>query len=457
MLVSASVTKIRRLIRDENSKVFTADTKLLNLFGRVQQEFAKDTRCMAKVVALLAPPHGDYAVTHQFEEGYLAGSSVFNPFFRNSTQSGSQPFELTEDYNLAADGTTVTCGADVERVDPQHPVPFFLPGDYYSPMAILWNYKWIEQKGFDSVDLYYLDGWHEKGNVVDVFAQVEALSKKAIVTKGIPYDVGEMLGSELFDNPSFESIDANPFRGWDKTTPGDGAISVEETAVHSGSRACKISSNSSGSSSRVYQTISLESGKSYKFSTRTRGDGTTGGRYTVTDYISNAETGIVGTEYSEFSYSFKCTSTASKIVYLVGGNLADAVVYFDSCSFKEILGSEVTAVDTSLAADLLHVIYHSVPERPTATTNTIEMQDPFVKYIEFRVASRLLKIMGPLKDPFKSMHLEQRYRIGVGLVKRMQAKLAAETLHQLGSEVYREGTKPALPRLPDHYPKMRLR
>ncbi|GAF90775.1 unnamed protein product, partial [marine sediment metagenome] len=194
-LISESITKIRRLIKDPNSKVITSDTPILNLIGRVQQEFAKDSLCLSKVEELQAPSEIEFSVTHNWEEGFTGSSKVMIPFLRDGTYSSSQPFELAGSYDLPADGYTVTCGDDVMSVDPQHDLPLFPGADYYSPTALFWNYKSIAQKSYAKVDEQYNDGWHYRGTEVDFFSHAQGVRRKALVTRSIPY-----AGSRLNEN-----------------------------------------------------------------------------------------------------------------------------------------------------------------------------------------------------------------------------------------------------------------
>jgi hypothetical protein len=92
--VANCITKIRRLVKDPDSKIITTDTPILNLIGRVQQEFARDTLCLSKVEELEAPSGIAFSITHNWEEGYVSSSKVMNPFVRDGTYSSSQAFEL---------------------------------------------------------------------------------------------------------------------------------------------------------------------------------------------------------------------------------------------------------------------------------------------------------------------------------------------------------------------------
>jgi hypothetical protein len=114
-------------------------------------------------------------------------------------------------------------------------------------------------------------------------------------------------------------------------------------------------------------------------------------------------------------------------------------------------------VGNTLRENMFILAYNVVPERPTATSDSLEIQEPFVKYIEYRVASRLLKSFYQLRNEEKALHLEYRYGIGVSLVKNIMTKQAIERSVRLGSSGRRRGSAPPAPRLPQHYPSLRLR
>jgi hypothetical protein len=313
--VAESITKIRRLVRDENSSILTTDTPILNLIGRMQQEFARDTMCLVKVRELQAPSEIAYAVTHNWEEGYVGSTKVFCPFFRDGTYATSQTFELAGSYNLAGDQYTITCGDDAVRVDPQHPLPLFPEGDYFKPKALFWNYKAADQKSYSEVDDFYEDGWAYRGTEVDYFSHAQGLRRKALVTRAIPYV-----------KPS--------------------------------------------------------------------------------DIVATPPQSLIG---------------------------------------------------NTLRANVFILCYVAVPSRPTATTESLELNEPFIKYLEYRVASRLLKSYYHIRDLERAEHFEFRYKIGVQLVKRVVSKQATETSRRFGGVSRRYGNKPPYPRLPQHYPPMRLR
>lgn len=313
--VAQSVTKIRRLIKDPNSNVITTDNPILKLIGRVQQDFARKTLCLAKVKEIEAPSNVEYAITYNWEEGYVDSAKVFTPFLRDGTYSSSQPFELAGSYDLDGGTYTITCGDDAISVDPQHELPVFPGIDYYQPVALFWNYDAVEQKSWGVVDKYYTDGWHFSGTEVDFFCHHQATRKKAIVTRGVP------------------------------TTKPDDILTTRARSL----------------------------------------------------------------------------------------------------------------LNAAMRASIFIIVYYAVPERPTATTDDMEVQEPFIKYIEFEVASRLLKSFNQLRNREKAAHLGFRYEVGVTFTRGVVSKKVMGKVTRLGSYTRGKGRKPFYPRLPQHYPALRTR
>lgn len=186
MLVSESITKIRRLINDVEEEIFD-DDQILTIFGRVQQDFCREVAVELGVVLLKAPPHIDYTITHGFEEGYCS-DGVFLAGFEGASQNATQPWELEASYTQTSDGgNTVTGGADIPHVDDlQQPLPFYMPSDVYTITSLLWDSKAVEQRSKERVDEEYNDGYYGIGDVVDYFDTHISSRSRAFYTRGIP-------------------------------------------------------------------------------------------------------------------------------------------------------------------------------------------------------------------------------------------------------------------------------
>jgi hypothetical protein len=114
-------------------------------------------------------------------------------------------------------------------------------------------------------------------------------------------------------------------------------------------------------------------------------------------------------------------------------------------------------VDNTLRDSMFTLVYYVVPTRPTAVSDEMEVQEPFIKYIEYQVAARLLKSFYQLRNAERASHLEARYKFGVALTRRVVTKQETGRSRRLGPIGSNQGMKPHYPRLPQHYPRLRLR
>lgn len=309
MLVSESITKIRRLISDVEEDIFT-DAQILTVFGRVQQDFCREVAVELGVILLKAPPHIDYTITHQFEEGYCSGG-VFLAGFEGATKNVTQPWELEADYiNTSEGGNTVTSGADIPHVDDlQQPLPFYMPSDVYAVKSLLWDSKVVEQRSKERIDETYSDGYYAIGDSVDFFDTHNSSRNRAYFTRSIP---------------------------------------------------------------SVYQTSG--------------------------------------------------TNQASQI-------------------------------DEELLEDVFYVFCQLVPERPTAVSDTIEVYEPFVKYIEYGVASRLYAADTEKHSELWSSHYGSRYEMGGKLCLNAINKGYEIRIRRQG-RMMNARLRPGRPRFPSHYPRV---
>lgn len=182
--VSNSITRIRRLIGDVNSQVFT-DARILRAFGRAQQEWCRDTQSLVKAVAIACPPHISASCTYQWEEAYADTDKSFVPFYNDGTYAATQPWELDTGMQ-ATGGYTMTDGGACAYETPQHMLPFFLPDDFYAMKGLWYDYKWVDQKPKGWVEEIEIDAFKSTGDVVDWWSMLEEARKKAFVTHSIP-------------------------------------------------------------------------------------------------------------------------------------------------------------------------------------------------------------------------------------------------------------------------------
>jgi len=215
--VSASITKIRRLVNDVNTQLWS-DANILSIYGREQQNFCRETESLVKVVMLAAPPHVDWCICFGWEEGYTDSISVFDPFFRDATYSCSQPWELEVDNQLSEGGDTITGGTELAYTEAQHGVPFILPTDFYKFEGLVFDKGWVNEQTEDWMQTYYGDAFTNTGDIVDWFAMVGAERGKAFLTHGVPYTVQASGSNE--DSAIDTALIANVFYAIYASTPG---------------------------------------------------------------------------------------------------------------------------------------------------------------------------------------------------------------------------------------------
>lgn len=182
--VATSITRIRRLIGDVNSQIFT-DARIMRALGRAQQEWCRDTRLLVKNVLVGVPPRITACCTQQWEEAYAGTDKSFVPFFNDGTYAATQPWELDTAWD-ATGGYTLTSGCEAAYQTPQHELPNFLPDDFYAMEALWYDYKYLAQKDEKWVRQHYLDAFRTTGDVVHWFAMMEETRKKAFITHSIP-------------------------------------------------------------------------------------------------------------------------------------------------------------------------------------------------------------------------------------------------------------------------------
>lgn len=118
-----------------------------------------------------------------------------------------------------------------------------------------------------------------------------------------------------------------------------------------------------------------------------------------------------------------------------------------------------SAAEERLERYKFHAIYQQVPERIDYEYSEIQTYAPFVKYIEYKVASQLLRAETEKRNELRAAHYDARYAIGLSLVRMAGQRIKQDLTVQLrtykGSHL--RGKKPRHPRLPDHYPALRIR
>lgn len=163
--------------------------------------------------------------------------------------------------------------------------------------------------------------------------------------------------ANLVLNPSFETItSAGPpvdFANWSEIRSAGNLVEDEQTLTHSGSHALKLTRTTN--SVNVNQTITgITGGAVYTLSFWTRGDGVHPGYYYLQDvthatYIKlNESTGIAGTAYALYSYTFTAPAGCTSLrIFLYSSGVNSSYAYFDDVSL------------TLAGRAAVHTIYHN--------------------------------------------------------------------------------------------------
>ena len=131
MLVSESVTRIRRLIRDTNSSVFS-DSSIISVFNETQMQVALRTAIFERVVNLAVPAIALFTYTHRWEEDYVARPSTLLYNFMAS-YTYTQPFEPLVDAGIVptvTGGYTGTQQFEVLYATLQNRMRHYFPDDF---------------------------------------------------------------------------------------------------------------------------------------------------------------------------------------------------------------------------------------------------------------------------------------------------------------------------------------
>ena len=198
----------------------------------------------------------------------------------------------------------------------------------------------------------YSIGWSISGDVISVEmpnGTVQQYTSAALVAKLGRYCTFEhyhyatgATRARFLDVTTRHSL----FGTW-SDEPYDGAIADEETLVHGGSHAVKLTagpsvSTNTGDYSSFWDLVTANT--TYRISFWTRGDGTNAGRVGIYDVSNSAwitvgsgTTGVVGTTYAEASVTFTTPAGCTKIrAYLFCPAVNGGIAYFDDVSVKAI-------------------------------------------------------------------------------------------------------------------------
>jgi len=177
---------------------------------------------------------------------------------------------------------------------------------------------------------------------------------------------GEVLGSELADNPGFETAGgggADIWDDWYEALGGDGVLTNEGVIVHGGADACKISGGATGENTRGELYVgSLTAGSMYRVSVYTRGDGTGNPRFQIRagasgDFwnpstqawqvgVVNPTTGNTTTTYQEYT-QYVTLPAGTQLRLRCYAPTTNNDVYFDDVSVKLVTSLSTQYADTA--------------------------------------------------------------------------------------------------------------
>ena len=225
MQVSDSITKIRRIIRDRDSNVFT-DEMILRVWSKVQQQFCMETGILQSAIALPVPATAECTFTHRWEENL--GSRVSNILYNFIHQyTITQPWEvcsvINSDEPLADGGITSTQQWESVYATIQNRLPHYFPDDYVSAMYMAYDEKpmdFIYMKDADQFNPSFKSRFGQRPYVYveDIESNTFYLYPKVIGTYGIT-DMGDVYGVVVYD----EDDVINP------TSDNYGCITYSET------------------------------------------------------------------------------------------------------------------------------------------------------------------------------------------------------------------------------------
>ena len=133
MLLSESITKIRRLIRDTTSKVFS-DTSIIRVWNETQKFFCTETGLLEGYTWLQVPPTTEYTYTFRWEKDF-AGKPSTLLYDELHGYSFTQPWEASQLLNVTPNvvgGTTITYGWEAYYDSPQNRIPHYFPENFSS-------------------------------------------------------------------------------------------------------------------------------------------------------------------------------------------------------------------------------------------------------------------------------------------------------------------------------------
>jgi len=169
---------------------------------------------------------------------------------------------------------------------------------------------------------------------------------KAIINGGgVPFKYVGAGRTELTSNGGFETPGGGGADIWSvwQESVGDGALANETSIKHSGSDAAKFTAGASANTLTYLNNIAVTSGKSYRYSFWTYGNGTHAGRYRVYDetnsvnILATTSTGVTTAAWTQVNYEFVAPAGCTQVdLYLYCSATNGVITFFDDASLTQI-------------------------------------------------------------------------------------------------------------------------
>lgn len=213
MLLSESLVRIRRILRDSEGAVFN-DGALIRLWNETQAKFALESGLLETHTTLQVPPTTWMTYTHRWEEEFISGPSTLIYNFL-SPYTYTQPWEPVATVGESPEvtgGFTCTHGWESFYANVQNRIPHYFPEDFILPSFMAYDQKPIEfvsrkdvEKGNTAFKTH--TGIYPSVYIDDTESGVFYLYPKIISAYGIDDVIGEFgeLGYDSSGELSFAS------------------------------------------------------------------------------------------------------------------------------------------------------------------------------------------------------------------------------------------------------------
>ena len=145
MQVSTSITRIRRLIRDNDADIFS-DEAIMRIWSEIQQKFCMETGLLETYTVLPVPPTTFITYTHRWEEEFSGKpSNVLYSFMDSYTYT--QPWEPSVTMGAeeqAVGGITSTHQWESFYAVIQNRILHYFPSDFIQAVYVAFDEKPIE-------------------------------------------------------------------------------------------------------------------------------------------------------------------------------------------------------------------------------------------------------------------------------------------------------------------------